>query len=59
MPLNPGFKIIAKRKKIECDPGQVFSCPVCQHIILEADAQRFRVKCPHCRHWVYAERISS
>lgn len=58
MPLNPGYKVVARRQKEEivCDPGQAFACPICRRTILEARAERFRVKCPHCRHWVYAER---
>jgi phage FluMu protein Com len=55
--LNPGYKVVAKKEKMQCDPGQAFACPFCKATILEADAVRFRVKCPHCRHWVYAERI--
>ena len=61
MSLNPGYKVTAKRKKEDLpnDPGQEFICPYCQHIILEATAEKFRVKCKHCGHWVYAEKIAS
>jgi len=55
--LNPGYKVIAKKGKIECNPGRPFICPICHRIILEAQAECFRIKCPHCRHWVYAEKL--
>jgi len=57
--LNPGYKVIAKKKKMECDPGPEFKCPFCQHIILEAKAERFRTRCKNCGHWVYAEKLAA
>jgi hypothetical protein len=43
---------------MDCNPGQQFFCPFCQHIILEAMAERFRTRCKKCRHWVYAEKLA-
>lgn len=57
MPINPGYKVIAKRAKMDCDPGRAFACPICRHIILEAIAEKFQVRCKHCGHWIYAERL--
>jgi len=58
MSLNPGYKVKATRQKMDCKPGPAFICPVCRRTILEAEAKRFRIKCNHCGHWVYAERQS-
>lgn len=58
MPLNPGYKVIAKRVKMDCNPGRPFICPNCKKICLEADkAERFRVRCKSCGAWVYAEKM--
>jgi hypothetical protein len=54
--LNPGYKVIAKKKKMDCEPGVTFRCPICRAVILEAKADCFRIRCPHCGHWVYAEK---
>jgi len=56
--LNPGYKVIAKKKKVDCNPGPAFVCPICRHIILEATVEKFQVKCKHCGHWVYAEKLA-
>jgi DNA-directed RNA polymerase subunit RPC12/RpoP len=56
--LNPGYRVIAKKQKMDCNPGPEFLCPICRHIILEADAEKFRVKCKHCGHWIYMEKLA-
>jgi DNA-directed RNA polymerase subunit RPC12/RpoP len=60
MILNPGYKVTAKRNKDDLpgNPGQKFLCPVCRHIILEATTEKFTIKCKHCGHWVYAEKVA-
>ncbi|RJP59026.1 MAG: hypothetical protein C4549_02765 [Deltaproteobacteria bacterium] len=55
--LNPGYKVIAKEEKMECDPGQIFMCPHCRQPVLEAMAEKFRTKCKKCKHWIYGEKI--
>lgn len=57
--LNPGYKVIAKKEKIEGTPGRVFICPGCKKVVLEAadDPSEFRTKCSHCRKWVYGKKI--
>ena len=61
MSLNPGYKVTAKRNKDDLpgNPGQKFLCPICQHIILEATTEKFTIKCKHCGHWVYAEKVAA
>lgn len=56
--LNPGYKVRVNKQKMECDPGQAFICPFCKKIILEAIAVKFRIRCKHCGHWVYAEKTA-
>jgi DNA-directed RNA polymerase subunit RPC12/RpoP len=57
--LNPGYRVIVKKQKMKCEPGQTFVCPKCKNIVLEAAAERFRVRCKHCGRWVYAEKIEN
>ncbi len=57
--LNPGYKIIAKSKKIECKSLRAFICPRCKKVFLEVDQEtdHFLTKCAHCRSWIYGEKI--
>lgn len=57
--LNPGYTVIAKKKKIECPPPQLgFICPECKKICLEteADLKSFLTKCSNCGKWVYGKK---
>jgi hypothetical protein len=56
--LNPGYRIIAKKERFNCKPGQAFVCPECKTTFLEVDAtDKFLTKCPKCRRWLYGEKI--
>lgn len=57
--LNPGYRVIAKRDKMDSAPPRSFICPECKKICLEADEDvaQFRTKCSTCRRWVYGEKI--
>ena len=57
--LNPGYTVIAKKKKIEREPERSFICPECKKVCLESDPDldSFRTKCSWCRSWVYGEKI--
>lgn len=60
MSLNPGYKVVARRNRsdlADCDPGPALICPICRRVVVEATADRLRIKCQHCRHWVYAEKM--
>ena len=58
--LNPGYTVIAKKKKIECPPPQLgFICPECKKVFLETedDPKSFLTKCSNCGKWVYGKKI--
>ena len=57
--LNPGYKVVAKTKKIDVTPLRAFVCPKCKKVFLEVDQEtdRFLTKCGNCRSWVYGEKI--
>lgn len=59
--LNPGYSVIAKKKKIEYAPGIGFICPNCKKICLEVDVDpgKFRTKCSNCGAWIYGEKYLS
>jgi len=56
--LNPGYTVIAKKKKIECPPQRGFICPECKKVCLETetDPKSFLTKCSNCGRWVYGKK---
>jgi hypothetical protein len=59
MSLNPGYKVIARREKMETKPALTFVCTHCHKPCLEVDLEpgAFRTRCSSCRRWVYGEKI--
>jgi uncharacterized protein (DUF983 family) len=57
IPLNPGFKGIVRRKDFSIEAGQLFRCPKCKGILMEAVAEKIKTRCKHCGRWVYLEKV--
>jgi DNA-directed RNA polymerase subunit RPC12/RpoP len=51
--LNKGYGAKVRDENFEVDAGPPLRCPHCKKIICESDAKKIKIRCKHCRKWVF------
>jgi len=54
--INPQYKSQTRDHDFPVAAGDYIYCPACKKILMQAVAEKIKIRCKHCRKWVFLEK---
>jgi len=54
--INPGYISVVRKEEWPIAAGPVIYCPKCGKPLMEAVADKIKIRCKSCGRWVYLEK---